>query len=68
MENKEIANDDAKKLSLVVVFMSIVVFVLFGVIPMVWEASFVFLKNYCYFIKHNKNGDHYGRRFLLVTG
>lgn len=35
MENKGIANDDAKKLSLVVVFMSIVVFVLFGIIPMV---------------------------------
>ena len=44
MENKEIANDDAKKLSLVVVFMSIVVFVLFGVIPMVWEASFCISK------------------------
>lgn len=35
MENKGIANDDAKKLTLVVVFMSIVVFVLFGLVPLV---------------------------------
>jgi len=35
MENKGIADDDAKKLTLVVVFMSIVVFVLFGLVPLV---------------------------------
>ena len=35
MENKGIANDDAKKLTFVVVFMSIVVFVLFGLLPLV---------------------------------
>lgn len=35
MENKETANDDAKKLTLVVVFMLMFVVVLFGIIPLV---------------------------------
>ncbi len=35
MENKEIIKDDARKLTLVVVFMSIFVFVLFGLVPLV---------------------------------
>jgi hypothetical protein len=35
MENKEPANDDAKKLTLVVVFMLMFVVVLFGIVPLV---------------------------------
>ena len=35
MDNKELAKDDARKLTLVVVVMSIFVFVLFGLVPLV---------------------------------
>ena len=35
MEKNEITKDDARKLTLVVVFMSVFVVVLFGVVPLV---------------------------------
>jgi hypothetical protein len=35
MENKETAHEDARKLTFVVVFMSVCVAVLFGIIPLV---------------------------------
>lgn len=35
MEEKEAANEDARKLTLVVVYMSVCVAVLYGVIPLV---------------------------------
>ncbi len=35
MENKETTNEDARKLTLVVVYMSVFVIVIFGIIPLV---------------------------------